>query len=83
MSNNTKDILIDYFKQEKQREHFANGRCVRNLFERIKFEQADRVVLDDKQDINLIKKCDIENTIRQLKLEQVNNKKIIGFSSKN
>lgn len=83
LSNNTKDILIDYFKKEKAKEHFANGRCVRNLFERIKFEQADRVVLDAKQDINLIKKCDIENTIRQLKLEQVDNKKIIGFSNKN
>lgn len=83
LSNNIKDILIDYFKKEKAKEHFANGRCVRNLFERIKFEQADRVVLDAKQDINLIKKCDIENTIRQLKLEQVDNKKIIGFSNKN
>ena len=83
LSNNTKDILIDYFKKEKAKEHFANGRCVRNLFERVKFEQADRVVLDDKQDINLIKKCDIENTIQQLRLEQIDNKKVIGFSNKN
>lgn len=83
LSNNTKDILIDYFKKEKAKEHFANGRCVRNLFERIKFEQADRVVTDNTQNIDLIKKCDIENTIKQLILEQVNTKKVIGFSSKN
>lgn len=83
LSNNTKDILIDYFKKEKAKEHFANGRCVRNLFERIKFEQADRVVTDNTQNIDLIKKCDIENTIKQLRLEQVDTKKIIGFSSKN
>ena len=83
LSNNTKDILIDYFKKEKAKEHFANGRCVRNLFERIKFEQADRVALDDKQNIDLIKKCDIENTIKQLRLEQVDTKKVIGFSNKN
>ena len=83
LSNNTKDILIDYFKKEKAKEHFANGRCVRNLFERIKFEQADRVVLDDKQDINLVKKCDIKNTIQQLRLEQVDIKRRIGFTSGN
>lgn len=83
LSNNTKDILIDYFKKEKAKEHFANGRCVRNLFERIKFEQADRVVTDNTQNIDLIKKCDIENTIKQLILEQVDTKKVIGFSSKN
>ena len=83
LSNNTKDILIDYFNKEKQKDHFANGRCVRNLFERIKFEQADRVALDDKQNIDLIKKCDIERTLNQLKLEQVDIKRTIGFSSKN
>lgn len=83
LSNNTKDILIDYFKKEKAKEHFANGRCVRNLFERIKFEQADRVVTDNTQNIDLIKKCDIENTIKQLTLEQVDTKKVIGFSSEN
>lgn len=83
LSNNTKDILIDYFKKEKAKEHFANGRCVRNLFERIKFEQADRVVLDAKQDINLVKKCDIKNTIQQLRLEQVDIKRRIGFTSGN
>ena len=83
LSNNTKDILIDYFKLEKQKDHFANGRCVRNLFERIKFEQADRVALEDKQNIDLIKKCDIENTIQQLRLEQVDIKRTIGFTSGN
>ncbi len=83
LSNNTKTILIDYFNKEKQKEHFSNGRCARNLFERIKFEQADRVALDDKQNIDLIKKFDIENTIKKLILEQVDTKKVIGFSSNN
>ena len=79
LSNNIKDIILEYFIKEKQREDFANGRSVRNLFERIKFEQANRVALDNTQDINLIKKCDIQNVIYELSRKQKQEKRRIGF----
>ena len=79
LSNNIKDIILEYFIKEKQREDFANGRSVRNLFERIKFEQANRVALDTTQDINLIKKCDIQNVIYELSRKQKQEKRRIGF----
>ncbi len=79
LSNNIKPLLLDFFKQEKQKENFSNARFVRNLFEKIKFEQADRVVIN-KEDVNIIKKCDIENAIKK----QTKNAEIrrqIGFAS--
>jgi len=80
LSNNSKDIILDYFRVEKTKEHFSNGRCARNFFERIKFAQADRVATDSTQDINLIKKCDVQKVIDQLEQEQqVDIKRTIGF----
>lgn len=79
LSSNLKNTLIEYFKIEKQKENFANARCVRNLFEKIKFEQAYRVSKSKNEDINLIKKCDIENVL--LKINTTETKKVkIGFS---
>ena len=72
-------ILIEYFKWEKQKENFSNGRCVRNLFEKIKFEQADRVANEKDADINLIKRCDIENVLQQVQAQNVDIKRKIGF----
>ena len=59
ISNNIKKIIIEFFKQEKLNENFSNGRCVRNIFEKIKFEQADRVARNSKEELNLIKKWEI------------------------
>ena len=51
------------------------------MFEKIKFEQADRVIKQN-ENINTIKKCDIENVLN--KLEDNNNneekKNRIGFA---
>ena len=53
---------------------------MRNLFEKIKFEQAERVFYEDNADKDLIKKCDIDIVIQ--KLNQENGDKIrIGFAS--
>lgn len=80
LSNNIKEILIDAFKNEKKKENFSNARCVRNIFEKVKFAQADRIARNKQEDINLIKKCDIENVIS--KLETKEPEKIrIGFAS--
>lgn len=78
LSSNLKNILIEYFSKERQKENFSNARCVRNLFEKIKFEQAERVAKNDDEDINLIKKSDIINVIA--KTTPPEKKKIkIGF----
>ena len=79
LSSNVKEIVIDFFRQEKSKENFANARFVRNFFEKIKFEQADRVI-KNKENVNMIKKCDIERAI--LKQEKkVEKQKKIGFES--
>ena len=44
VSNNCKEILIENFKSAKNEENFGNGRYVRNLFEKVKFEQANRII---------------------------------------
>lgn len=80
LSNNTKDIILNYFRAEKTKEHFSNGRLVRNFVERLKFAQANRIALDDTQDINLIKKCDVENVLVSLESQSKNGKKQIGFA---
>lgn len=80
LSNNSKDIILDYFRTEKSKEHFANGRFVRNFFERLKFAQANRVALDNKQDLNLIKKCDVEKVLVALEAQAPKGKKQIGFT---
>jgi len=78
LSNNLKPILLEYFKLEKQKENFSNARCVRNLFEKVKFEQAERVASNEDEDINLIKKCDIENVIIKI-MPPEKIKRKIGF----
>ena len=96
LSNNIKEVVTQYFAEAKKENNFANARCARNLFEKIKFEQANRVAKEMEKEskvlnsnnsnkstsVNLIKKCDAVNVIQ--KLESSNNKvsKIqIGFAS--
>ena len=74
-----KNSLIDNFTFVKSKENFGNGRYVRNLFEKIKFEQADRVMKTNSKAINTINKCDIEKAIKGLNFEE-KGKKRIGFS---
>lgn len=78
ISSNLKQTLIDYFEKEKQKENFSNARCVRNLFEKVKFEQAERVAKNESENINLIKKSDIENVIIKITPPEVTKRKI-GF----
>ena len=58
---------------------FSNGRYVRNIYEKIKIEQANRVSLWNLDDINLIKKCDVEKVLSyEKKTERVKTR--IGFA---
>lgn len=79
LSSACKKVLINNFKVAKNKENFGNGRYVRNLFEKIKFEQADRVLKNKGEDINLIKKSDIEKVVQNLEEKEVR-KNTIGFA---
>ena len=78
LSENCKEILIDNFNKAKKEENFGNGRYVRNLFEKIKFEQADRIVQTNSKSINSITKKDIEKAIQTITFKEKQTRKI-GF----
>ena len=68
ISNNIKTLLINHFNIAKNNENFSNARYVRNLYEKVKIEQSYRVATSKDKNIDLIKKCDIENVIKKLKI---------------
>ena len=80
LSSNIKNTLIEHFNIAKTKENFSNARYVRNLYEKVKIEQAYRVTTNMNENINLIKKCDIEKVVESFKL---NREKLIriGFSA--
>ena len=78
ISPNVKNILIDNFERAKKEDNFGNGRYVRNLFEKVKFEQADRVVKNNSKSVNLITKNDIINAINTIIFKEKEVRKI-GF----
>ena len=80
LSSNCKETLINNFKRAKNENNFGNGRYVRNLFEKVKFEQADRVIQTNSKAINTITKKDIENVISTISYTEIERRKI-GFCS--
>ncbi len=77
-----KETLIEYFKKEKikEKENFSNGRCARNIFEKVKIEQANRIIKEKSKGIDNILKKDIENAISRInKTENLIKKQVIGF----
>lgn len=80
IASNIKPRLLEYFSVQKRCENFSNARFVRNFFEKMKFEQADRIAKEEQEDINFIKKCDIEKVIRKTQVPKVEKMKI-GFAS--
>ena len=79
LTNSCKEILIENFKKAKSKENFGNGRYVRNLFEKVKFEQADRIVQNNSKAINSILKGDIEKAINMMTVPNEKTVKRIGF----
>lgn len=77
MSSNIKKLLIEKFVSAKENKNFSNARYVRNLYEKVKFEQADRVSITN-ENINIIKKCDIIKAIEKSNENKIN-KHQIGF----
>lgn len=80
ISSNVKNFLIDHFNKAKLNKNFSNARYVRNLYEKIKIEQSYRVATNINENINLIKKCDVEKVIESFKPNCEKLKKI-GFSA--
>lgn len=78
ISSNIKQVLLEHFKVAKYEKNFSNARYVRSIFEKVKIEQANRTI-QDGDDINLIKKIDIENVIGELEPEKILKTKI-GFA---
>ena len=72
-------MLIEHFDIAKTKGNFSNARYVRNLYEKVKIEQSYRISTNMKEDMNLIKKCDIEKVVETFKS---NREKLIkiGFS---
>lgn len=79
LENGCKEIVIDYFENEVKlkKENFGNGRLVRNLIEKIKFEQAVRIKEKGSDDLFAIMPQDIKNVVDKIKT--VENKRRIGF----
>lgn len=75
-----KDLLIQNFKQAKLKESFGNGRYVRNIFEKIKFEQADRVIKTNSKNVNTITLADIKHVLMQEESKEMP-KRVIGFGA--
>ena len=71
VSPNVKKLLIEHFNIAKNSKNFSNARYVRSLFEKVKIEQANRVIKD-------IKSADIITGV-DVKMEEVKTNKI-GFA---
>lgn len=84
ISDSCKGVLLNNFSVAKSKEAFGNGRYVRNLFEKIKFEQADRIVRSNCKFLDTIRKEDIVNVVQSLSLDSRGNAvklRKIGFGS--
>lgn len=81
LSRNCKQIVLDYFNNEinQNRYTFSNGRLARNLFEKVKMEQANRIIKEKSQDLDLIVADDITAVVEKIKTKPSNNR--IGFTA--
>lgn len=81
LSRNCKSIVQDYFNNEiiNNKESFSNGRLVRNLTEKIKMEQANRIIKDKSNNLDLIVADDITAVVEKIKTKPSNNR--IGFTA--
>lgn len=77
ISPNVKKCLIQHFDIMKNNKNFSNARYVRSLFEKVKIEQANRVV-KEKDSNDLIKCVDITSVIEKVKIREKKDKRI-GF----
>ena len=79
LSRNCKQIVLDYFNNEinNNKYNFSNARLVRNLTEKIKMEQANRIIQQKSKDLDLIIADDITAVVEKIKTKPC--KTTIGF----
>lgn len=80
LSSNIKHILVEHFEEVSKQETFGNARYCRSLLEKVLMIQAQRVAEDTTADINLIKRCDILDTLTQIQHKPKKVKHKIGFT---
>lgn len=80
LSRGCKDILLNNFIKVKNTDNFSNGRYIRNLFEKVRFEQANRIVNNTEYSLNMICISDIKNAIKETKLNASKERRAIGFA---
>ena len=78
IASNIKKYLVKYFEIAKKSKNFSNARFVRSLFEKVKIEQANRVI-NEKENRNLIKLEDISKIISKTRIKTEKVKPKIGF----
>ncbi len=80
LNKRCKDVILNFFNNEIRcyNENFSNGRLARNLFEKVKMEQATRVVDTKSKDIDVITADDVTRAIDKIKTKIT--KKKIGFT---
>lgn len=81
LSRNCKSIVQDYFRNEitNNRYNFSNARLVRNLTEKIKMEQANRIIKEKSNNLDLITTADVTAVVEKIKTKP--SKNIIGFTA--
>lgn len=77
MTSNLKNMFLTYIRNEMKKESFGNARTVRNFVDKIKIEQASRLAENQNDDVDCIKKIDLENAIKNNQTEKT--KRRIGF----
>lgn len=81
VDSNIKPILLEHFRKVKKQDGFGNARYCRSLLEKVLMVQAQRVATDTTADTDLIKKCDILDTLTQIQEQQPKMvKQKIGFA---
>lgn len=80
LNRNCKAIVQDYFRNEidNNKDNFSNARLVRNLIEKIKMEQANRIIKEKSNNLDLITADDLKAVIEKIKTRPSNNR--IGFT---
>lgn len=81
LNRNCKQIVQDYFRNEiiNNKYSFSNARLVRNLTEKIKMEQANRIIKEKSKDYDLIIADDITAVVEKIKSKP--SKNAIGFTA--
>ena len=79
LATNCEEILINNFERARREEDFGNGRYVRNIFEKAKFEQSNRVAKTNSKNLNTITSKDIINAINNMNTNHGKTKRVIGF----